>query len=209
MTRSERTEISAFLCLDQASVSGVALGSLRDGVLRGVQSGTAKHPEHRVRMIQAARQRAGCMCYVGRAAPAYPCPCSCDRIRTLAVVMEDHSGIPASAAHGTPTLLGMGDARGRWREDLAHMGHPTSMLFDVDMPTWRGTILGPRFARARKEVVKPEAVRWANARTRRDDVGEDEAEALCILHWAADHIPAKLAAARLQRDLFADHGRRG
>lgn len=200
---SERTEIGALLALDQASVSGVGLAGFRGGRLHGIQSGTATKPEHRVRMVQAALRRAGCMCFLDTAPPAYPQPCGCGRIRALAVVMEDHSGIPASAAHGTPTLLGMGGARGRWQENLAHMGHPPSMLFDVDMPTWRSAVLGPRFARARKEVVKPEAVRWARARTGRDDVEDDEAEALCILHWAADAIPARLARERLQRDLFA------
>jgi hypothetical protein len=203
---STRVEIHAFLTIDQASVSGTALAGYRDGRMHGIASGTATQPEHRVRHIQAALKRAGCLCFVGIEPPAYPKPCSCQRIRSLAVVMEDHSKIPASSGVGTPQLLGMGGARDRWRENLAHMGHPESMLFFVDMPTWRGAILGPRFARARKEVVKPEAVRWARARTRRDDVEDDEAEALCILHWAADAIPAKLARERLQRDLFAGVG---
>jgi hypothetical protein len=200
---SSRVEIASLLALDQASVSGVALAGYRDGRMHGMQSGTATLPEHRVRHIQAALKRAGCMCYVGATPPDYPKPCACGRISTLAVVLEDHSHIPAGKGIGTPQLLGMGDMRGQWKATLAHMGHPKDMLFMVDMPTWRGAVLGPRFARARKEVVKPEAVRWARARTRRDDVEDDEAEALCILHWAADAIPAKLARERLQRDLFA------
>jgi hypothetical protein len=101
----------------------------------------------------------------------------------------------------------MGAARGRWEECLDMRGHPESMRHRVPMPDWRGTVLGKRFAHARKEVVKPEAVRWAQARTRRMDIEEDEAEALCILHWAADAIPARLAAQRLQRDLFDMGGR--
>lgn len=206
MNRSERTEISAFLALDQASVSGVALAGFRDGRMHAIQSGTATKPLHRVRMVQAALQRAGCMCFVGAEPPAYPRPCACGRIARLAVVLEDHSGIPASSGIGTPQLLGMGAARGRWEETLEHMGHPESMRFRVDMPTWRAAVLGPRFARARKDVVKPEAVRWARARTGRQDVEDDEAEALCILHWAANTIPGKLAAQRLQRDLFAGVG---
>jgi hypothetical protein len=96
----------------------------------------------------------------------------------------------------------MGDARGQWKADLGHMGHPKDMLFMVDMATWRGALLGARFARARKEVAKPEAVRWACARLGRLDVEADEAEALCILHWAANNLPQRLAAERLQRDLF-------
>lgn len=201
---SERATIQAFLALDQASVSGVALAGYRDGRLHGMQSGTATKPLHRVRHIQAALKRAGCLCFAQSEAPAYPKPCACGRIATLAVVMEDHSGIPASAGVGTPQLLGMGGARDRWRENLAHMGHPESMLFFVDMPTWRGAVLGPRFARARKEIVKAEAVRWARARTRREDVEDDEAEALAILEWAARNIPQRLAAQRLQRELFGE-----
>jgi hypothetical protein len=203
---STRVEIHAFLALDQASVSGVALAGYRDGRMHGIQSGTATQGEHRVRMIQAALKRAGCLCFVSEAPPAYPKPCACGRIAKLAVVLEDHSHIPAGKGIGTPQLLGMGDMRGQWKADLGHMGHPKDMLFMVDMPTWRGAVLGPRWARARKEHVKPEAVRWARARTRRDDVEDDEAEALCILHWAADAIPAKMARERLQRDLFAGVG---
>ena len=203
MRHSPRTEISALLAIDQAATSGVALGSYRDGRLHGVQSGTATQGEHRVRMVQAAKQRAGCLCYVGGAPPpSYPCPCRCDKIHTLAVILEDHSGIPARVGVGTPQLLGMGAARGRWEETLDHMGHPAAMRFRVDMPTWRAAVLGPKFARARKEVAKPEAVRWARARTGRQDVGDDEAEALCILHWAANNLPQRIAAERLQRDLF-------
>jgi hypothetical protein len=206
MTRSApstRVEIAAFLALDQASVSGVALAGYRDGRMHSMQSGTATLPEHYVAHIQAALRRAGCMCFVGAEPPSYPKPCSCRRIQALAVVMEDHSGIPAGKGVGTPQLLGMGDIRGAWRVTLRYMGHPEHMRFMVDMPTWRGAVLGPRFARARKDVAKPEAVRWAKARTGRDEVGEDEAEALCILHWAASNIPQRLAAERLQRDLFA------
>ena len=200
---SSRVEVAAFLALDQATTTGVALAGYRDGRMHSMQSGTATQDEHRVRHIQAALQRGGCMCFVGAQPPSYPKPCGCGRIRSLAVVLEDHSHIPAGKGIGTPQLLGMGDMRGQWKSTLGHMGHPKDMLFLVDMPTWRGAVLGPRFARARKEVAKPEAVRWARAKTRRDDVEDDEAEALCILHWAADAIPARLAAARLQRDLFA------
>jgi hypothetical protein len=200
---STRVEIAALLALDQASTTGVALAGFRDGRMHAMQSGTATQLDHQVRHIQAALKRAGCMCFVGMDAPSYPKPCGCRRIQTLAVVIEDHSHIPAGKGVGTPQLLGMGDMRGQWKATLGHMGHPKDMLFMVDMPTWRGAVLGPRFARARKEVVKPEAVRWARARTGRQDVDDDEAEALCILHWAAANIPAKLAAERLQRDLFA------
>jgi len=203
---SQRVEISAFLTVDQASVSGVALAGYRDSRMHAMQSGTATQAVHRVRTVQAALKRAGCMCFVGEQPPEYPKPCGCRRIHTLAVVLEDHSHIPAGKGVGTPQLLGMGAARGRWEETLEHMGHPEAMRWRVDMPTWRGAVLGPRFARARKEVVKPEAVRWAKARTRRQDIEDDEAEALCILHWAADAIPAKLARERLQRDLFAGVG---
>lgn len=207
-----RVEITALLALDQASVSGVALAGYRDGRLHGVQSGTATQLEHQVSTVQAALKRAGCMCFMGVEPPAYPKPCACRRIQTLAVVIEDHSHIPAGKGVGTPQLLGMGDMRGQWKATLGHMGHPRSMLFMVDMPTWRGAVLGPRWARARKcqgrckpgcGCVKAEAVKWASARTGRQDVEDDEAEALCILHWAANNLPQKLAAERLQRDLFA------
>ena len=201
MRQSERATAKAIMAIDQASVSGVAMGMTSpDGRLRGIRSGTATQAAHRVRMVQTAAALAGCLCFTR--APEHPTPCTCGAIRGLVVVLEDHSGIPAGKGVGTPQLLGMGAARGRWEETLDHFGHPDSMRFRVDMATWRGTILGPRFARARKDVVKAEAVRWANARAQRLDMGDDEAEALCILTWANDAIPGKLAAQRLQQDLF-------
>lgn len=208
MRQSERIAIRALLAVDQASVSGVAMGMLPpDGRLRGIRTGTATDATHRVRMTKHALAIAGCTCFTSRAAELeYPMPCHCGAVRALAVVLEDHSGIPAGKGVSTTTLLGMGAARGRWEETLDHFGHPDSMRFRVDMPTWRGVILGQRFAHARREVVKAEAVRWAQARTQRTDVGDDEAEALCILTWAGDAIPQKLAAARRQRDLFDQHG---
>lgn len=207
MKPSERVTIKAFLAVDQASVSGVAMGLYADR-LRSIRTGVATKPEHRVQHIKAALALAGCTCFLGaeKAQRTYPEPCKCGAVACLFVVLEDHSLIPASAGMGTPTLLGMGAARGAWEETLAHFGHKDAMRDKVDMGTWRGAVLGPRFARARKEVVKPEAVRWAKARTRREDIGDDEAEALCILTWAADAIPQKIAVKRLQQDLFEQHG---
>jgi hypothetical protein len=202
MKASNRIEISALLALDQASVSGVALAGFVDHRLRAVQSGTATKAVHRTHAVRAAIQRGGCTCIVVRERRHdYPTPCVCGAIKRLAIVLEDHSHIPAGKGVGTPQLLGMGAARGRWEETLDHFGHPDSMRFRVDMQTWRGAVLGRQFARARKEIVKEEAVRWARVRTGRDGIEDDEAEALCILHWAAGNIPQKLALERLHRDL--------
>lgn len=221
MRESPRVTIRAFLALDQASNSGVALALLRDGRLTGIRTGQANSYRSRMAMLFHACNMVGAQ-WDDR--PRYDASVLSDLSRkvavspgfkaalsTLAVVFEDHTHIPLSAGQkdgkpitrGTAQVMGMGGARDRWQDELDALGHPESVRFWVEPKTWRGVILGPRFARATKEVAKAEAVRWAKARMREQDVDDDEAEALCILTWAGDAIPRQLAAERLQRDLFA------
>lgn len=161
-----RSTIHAILALDQAGTSGVAFGRLIMGtVFRSVTLGTTLRRAHRLEVMQAVQGLVG-------------------TIANLAVIFEDHSGIPASSGWGTPTLLGMGDARGRWHELLDSLGHPEDMRFEVDMRTWRGAVLGPEFVKAKTDVVKAEAVRVAEAMYRLPDLDHNAAEAGCILEWA-------------------------
>lgn len=198
--RRSTPELSAFLVIDQATVSGVAAAGYDQGRMHTLYSGTANKAEHRLASVWRALQLAGCRCIVLRLdIPGYPIPCTCGAAKRIAVLFEDHGGIPAGKGIGTPQLLGMGAARGRWEETLAYVGHPEKMRFKVAMHVWRGAILGKSFSRAKKEIVKPEAVRWAEARTGRRDVSDDEAEALCMLHWAVDNIPQSISG--VQRGL--------
>lgn len=185
MRESPRIIIRGILAIDQANVSGVAMGALcDDGTLKRVSFGVAVSAAQRTKHLQDALLRADL------------------KIHDLAVVMEDHTHIPAAAGWGSATLIGMGDARGRWREKLEDAGHPRTMLFDVDMKEWRGDVLGRRFATARKELAKAEAIKWAEGRTKIKDIDHNAAEAVCLLYWAARTLPKRLAAERLQRDLF-------
>jgi hypothetical protein len=189
MKESPRILIRGIIAIDQASVSGVAMGALcDDGSLKRVSFGVAVSAAQRTKHLQDALLRADL------------------KIHDLAVVMEDHMHIPASAGWGSGTLIGMGDARGRWREKLEDLGHPRHMLFDVDMKEWRGDVLGRRFATARKEIAKPEAIRWAEGKTKITGIDHNAAEAVCLLYWAARTLPKRLAAERMQRDLFTGVG---
>ena len=73
-------------------------------------------------------------------------------------------------------ILGMGDARGRWREQLELAGHPVLIRDDVDALVWRRR-LG---IRGRGEAVKAEAVRWVAPHARHLVTDHNEAEGMCL-----------------------------
>lgn len=164
-----RFEVRAVLAIDQAATSGVAFGQLGVGVLTGRTVGTTLRREHRVETLRAAVKLAG-------------------GIDHLAVVYEDHSEIPASSGYGTPTLLGMGDARGRWLELLESVGHPVALVSCVTMDEWRKAL---GFSSRRTEQLKAEAVRWASRwlSVPEDELDHNAAEAACILAWAGSVRP--------------------
>lgn len=120
----------------------------------------------------------------------------------LYVVLEDHSDIPLVAktrfdrgrgrGHKptitTATVLGMGDARGRWREQLELAGLAKSHVRMVTPEVWRGHVLGRRMAKARKEIAKPAALTVAQSIVKQPLETDDVAEAICIGLWAAEHL---------------------
>lgn len=169
--------------IDQARSSGYGI-ALALAVPTLHEVGTAKTAQHRAEVVQAALALA--------ALHAVP----------LHVVFEDHSGIPASHGRGSPTLLGMGAARGRWEECLALAGVPAARYAHRVAPEiWRRAVLGLSSA-ASTDRAKATAVTYACA-ILGQTVEHDAAEALCITVWAARNVPMQLeyrrAAAALAR----------
>ncbi len=123
----------------------------------------------------------------------------------LLVVYEDHSSIPLSVGtkhdrqrkgpvrRGTAQVLGMGDARGRWLEQLELEGHPRSWVIDVDPRTWRAKTIGTH---GTSEQIKDRA-KWRASRTVGEHIEDHNvAEAIVIAEWAALDGVARFLAAR-------------
>ena len=171
--------ISAILAIDQAEISGVALGSLLDH---------AQLSRAIICTVKGAPERSD----VARAAIEL---CAGD-VSSLAVVFEDHGGFKFSRGNmSVRSVMGMGAARGRWLEALELVGVKTSRIYRVSPETWRGAVLGLS-KRVKADVAKAKAVEWARAVTGMVEVQTDAAEALAILHWAARNLPAQIEASK-------------
>ncbi len=127
------------------------------------------------------------------------------------VAFEDHSDIPLTnkSSHGrwggpqrnTASLLGMGDARGGWRQEFARFGHPSRLRLLVTSEEWRMRVLGlsNRHGTAKLKLA---AKQWASAKLNELINDDNEAEAVAIASWAALDGIARLeqgrTAARIQ-----------
>lgn len=171
--------IKAILAVDQAEVSGSAMGSLYEQAqLMSVTVGVAKSASDRARVIHGALA-------------------ICDGDPScLAVCFEDHGGFKFSRGNmSVRSAMGMGAARGRWLEALELAGVKSSKIFRVSPEVWRREVLGlSRTVKA--ERAKETAVLWARATLNRAEVDVDSAEALAILYWAARNIPRQIEANR-------------
>jgi len=105
----------------------------------------------------------------------------------LVLVLEHHPWA------GTPmTLAGLGAARERWLVAWRAAGQPMGRHVKVTPAEWRACVLGPTWVRAKREAVRAEEKRIAEAMVEQP-VGVDEAPALLIGRWAAR--AAKVGAA--------------
>lgn len=111
----------------------------------------------------------------------------------LLVFYEDHSEIPAKVRWPTPVILGMGDARGRWLEQLELLGHPRSWVVGVTMKAWRARTIGTHGG---TDAIKGRAVRFASALVKTAVEDHNTAEAIVIAQWAALDGVARFFAAR-------------
>lgn len=164
------------LCLDQAATSGWAITLVDDEKHLGLllEHGIAKKARERAEVLNK---------FLAYGIANY-CPAH--------VVFEDHSKIPASKARTTATILGMGDARGRWREQLDLLGHVQAHRHMVTPDQWRGAVLGPRYAHAKTDVCKRAAVQHAIAVTGAKAITHDAAEAVCLALFTSVELPKML-----------------
>lgn len=89
------------------------------------------------------------------------------------------------------TLLGLGAAWQSWYSALAETGLPKSRIVRVNVATWRSKVIGGPMNRSSEEWKRLAAIHAEQRFPRRttpiegrENVGDDEAEALCILAWA-------------------------
>ena len=161
--------------IDQAARSGWAVHS--GGQVRA--SGVARSARERLEVVQAALSAAG------------------GDTRLLLIVLEDHGKMPLSRrtqydaatkhapSRNAATILGMGDARGRWREQFELVGVPLSHFVLVEPRTWRLAVFGRGAPSMGTEAAKELAVRWAS-QVRGEPIADDnEAEAIAMASWGA------------------------
>jgi hypothetical protein len=156
----------ALLAVDQASVSGYAVGRiLEGGRFELVQSGVAKKCTERSDVLRLALA-------------------VCDA-SSLLVVIEDHSDFFFGRGNASvASLLGMGAARGRWEEQLDIHSHPAKNRFKASPGEWRKAVLGLS-NRTPAHHAKAEAVRYACAFDVSTAFEHDAAEALCLAVYCA------------------------
>ena len=97
-------------------------------------------------------------------------------------------------------LVGLGAARERWMAAWRDLGQAEARVVSVQPSEWRAAVLGKRWARAKRDVVRPHEQAVAMA-TVGAAVGGDEAPAILIARWAmrAAKVARVLPAARRAR----------
>lgn len=101
---------------------------------------------------------------------------------SLLVVLEDHGNVPKRRNKSTQVVLGLGEARGRFRALLSVYGHPEENVIRVAPSTWR-KMFGPMPRGTRRKRWKAEAMGWATMHLGYAPETDDEAEAICIAAW--------------------------
>ncbi len=105
----------------------------------------------------------------------------------------------------TDTVLGLGDARGRWLEQLELLGVTDSRILKVAPTTWRHAVLKRRLP---GQTWKATAVQYASVLVGSPIESDDVAEALCIAMWGAFAGVAKRAFKQVVANFKARERRR-
>lgn len=180
-----RTMAYAILAVDQASASGWAI---YDGA-KIAAWGLAKKASDRQAVIDNAL-------LIAREAGL-----------RLLVVMEDHSKIPLEVGtkhdrkrggprpirRNTGTIIGIGDARGRWLEQLELAGHPEAWVMFVEPSDWRQKTIGNYGG---SDAIKKRAVDRAGNTLGVTVPNHNTAEAVVMLEWSTLDGRARFDAAR-------------
>ena len=160
------------LGIDQAATSGWAIARRANGAAKVLESGTVRGAVARRDVIARA---------VSLGEP-------------LAAVYEAHT--VGGGRHWNPaTILGMGDARGRWLEALELAGVPRRLCIGVEPYTWRAAMIGRH--RLTSDAWKAQSMLACSGRGIAV-ASDDEAEAVLIALWGAQHSAeiAKIAGKR-------------
>lgn len=145
---------------DAARVSGWAIG-LRGKVLESGQHDTERYPHRTAYVCKRAAELA----------KAHELP--------VVLVLEFMWGGRVTAT------VGCAVACDRWRAAWRAAGQARGRIGRVQPKQWRGPVLGTCWAHAKREEVRPVEQSMARGIVGREDVGEDEAPAICMQHWAA------------------------
>jgi len=153
------------LGIDQAAVSGWCIA-------RRTATGTAEVVAHGV-VTKAAERRD----VIAQALLA----CDVASGERMAAVYEAHT-VGGGDRWNPATMIGMGDARGRWLESLELAGVPRRLCIGVTPYVWRSAMIGRH--RMKRHEMKAAAV--LSCRGRGVTVAsDDEAEAVLIAMWGA------------------------
>lgn len=82
------------------------------------------------------------------------------------------------------SIVTLGEPRGYWVHEVARRGHPKRLRILVAPGDWRMRVLGIS-NRAGTERCKATAIAWATQRALHPLADDNEAEAVCIAHWAS------------------------
>ena len=117
-----------------------------------------------------------------------------DRVIADAVSLGELHSLPVILVLEAPyggnkfILVGLGVAKGRWTDAWKRAKQAAARKVTVQPSEWRGPVLGSWAAKAERDNVRASELSVARGIVGREDVGADEAAALCIHHWAA-HAP--------------------
>jgi hypothetical protein len=163
--------------VDQAKRSG--WGIARDRTV--VRWGIARTARDRAAVVALARELAG------------------GSLQSVYVMMEDHTQMKLQrlqagdrstqrapgdrwVQRSTASIIGIGDARGRWREQLELAGHPVALLDQIDPLEWRRRMgIHGRDAKTLACRVAEQVIGMAIGTLTDDDL----AEGVCLTLFAA------------------------
>jgi hypothetical protein len=146
--------------VDAARMSGWAIG-VRGKIVGSGEHDTERHPHLSAGVCEAA--------------------VTLGKVHNLPVVMvlEFMWGGRVNAT------VGCSIACERWRAAWRAAGQARGRMGRVQPKQWRGPVLGTCWAHAKRDEVRPVEQSMARGIVGRENVGEDEAPAICMQHWAA------------------------